>query len=371
METPDNLTQLSTPKQPNPTIVSPDASPQPKKSLLVLILLSVSILIFAAVAGYLYLQSHSMRSQQTHAPSPVSSPKSQPTPDPTLGWKTYSSKQFSFKYPTTWQLTKNQNEEPILSIPIQKENVNLPQCDSSNDCALEGRISLSIRTHNPKETLNVCNIFGECSFAERKATIQNASTLIDYKYNQESSIYPNFTYISSAANNLIIGAKAYLPSFTNCVGKCPKGEDSQKIIDLGKEITQILSTFQLIDVSKESNNSVPNNKYSSTVVAFEPPLSNSDYSDIRAELTTAVVEPFIDFHDAAYGKGSVVSLLISSSDTPNFPYKLIGIGKSGGQTYELLNKDDDGFWWIPTCMGKCPVSDSIRHKYVDIYKFVE
>lgn len=112
----------------------------------------------------------------------------------------------------------------------------------------------------------------------------------------------------------------------------------------------------------------------STVVAFEPPLSNSDYIDARNMLIKDVVEPFIQYNDETNGKGYVVSLLVSKNDTnPQYPYRLVAINKNGGQQYESLsNSQYEGqLWWSPTCQGSCKLSESFRTKYPEITKRVE
>lgn len=349
METPDILSQLSTPKQPNPPIVSLDPSPQPKKSLLVLILLSVSILIFAAVAGYFYLQSRSLRTQLASSPTPTSPPTPQPSIDPTATWQSYVNEKFNFSFTYPQGLVIYDGIQQVEDRLLVQNFEDKPGRASS-----DADFQIVVRVGNKgKMLLEDYPKVWEKEFGKSNSenvTIDGVAAMKGLS-GQKGSAVPT---VWIAKDQYVYSIQLSTPNSKNA-----------------NYFDQILSTFQFLDEKNSNISSSTGYKYSNTVVAFEPPLSNSDYSDIRAELTAAVVEPFIDFYDAAYGKGSVVSLLISSSDNSQFPYKLIGIGKSSEQTYELLNKEDDGYWWTPTCMGKCPVPDSIRQKYVDMYKFVE
>lgn len=139
---------------------------------------------------------------------------------------------------------------------------------------------------------------------------------------------------------------------------------------------QILSSFKFADKDMTTSNPVSGKIYGNTVVAFEPPLSSSDYAEARNKLIENVVEPYVQYYDELEGKGFVVSLLLSLNTDPNskdYPYELIGINKNGGQEYMSLSNTQyqDQLWWTPTCQGSCKLTESFRNKYPGIAKQVE
>lgn len=116
----DNLPDPSTSSPPTnaPTEAKPVES---KKSLL--IVAGLLLLALFGGAGYYLMAGNQFnrlgpQTLVTPTPSPPPAGGSSPVPDETANWKTYSSSNFAFKYPMSWELLKSAPTELINQFDI-------------------------------------------------------------------------------------------------------------------------------------------------------------------------------------------------------------------------------------------------------------
>lgn len=117
---PQNPTVPTVPTPP-PQVTLPAISPVfPKKNNLAVILLSILLLVTLSATVYLFLRVQSLTKQLAQiqikpTPTPLSTEIPSPTPNPTANWKTYTNtvQKISFKYPSTWVLDSNGDQEQL------------------------------------------------------------------------------------------------------------------------------------------------------------------------------------------------------------------------------------------------------------------
>jgi hypothetical protein len=234
---------------------------------------TLALLVFAAVAGYLFYQNQILKVRL--AAKPTSTPTSSPTSsaDPTSTWQTYSNETygFTFKYPKDWEQLKS-DANPLFRIikPISEKDI-VEKCDQNNDCIPNADIEITIKKLpiDPVNHLSPCKLFGECLLAEKAETVTNGSTKITMEYIRKDSIYPIYSYIN-INDQYVVRAKSYLPSTKNCIGECGQQDDSEVIKNISKEMIQILSTFKFTDQkSPDSSYTCPPTGYVDCMPALD------------------------------------------------------------------------------------------------------
>ena len=166
-----------------------------------------------------------------------------PTPeamDEMVGWKTYTSEEFniSFKHPPSWEQlaennTRTEFEDSAIVKDLPRETVNQEYCTQQRDCYPVAQIKLSYAD----QIVDGSNLGWK---AEEKMI---NGMQITFVYYSDEAPYPTMTYFVLPDGKILL-AESWLPSHTNCQGQCPVYEDSEEIKKVGKEITQILSTFE-------------------------------------------------------------------------------------------------------------------------------
>jgi hypothetical protein len=110
---------------------------------------------------------------------------------------------------------------------------------------------------------------------------------------------------------------------------------------------------------------------STPVVVYQPAGLFSDAE--RAILQTRVIEPYIHYHADLADHPPLVSLNMEPSDSlADFPYSanaIFGEGITNGFLIHATGGVVD--WWVPDCLGPCPVSDSFRAAYPEIMAILE
>ncbi len=106
------------------------------------------------------------------------------------------------------------------------------------------------------------------------------------------------------------------------------------------------------------------------VVVFEAAgsFSQSEKDLIKQK----VINPFIDYNQDLVDQASIVSITISHSSTPGFPYSVSAVFANGGTSGFLVSgSGGDIDWWLPDCMGPCPFTQSFKDKYPEIVSQLE
>lgn len=124
----NQISQTPTVDSPQATVVQ-EVEQQPKKNNFLVILLSILLVISCLIAGFFAYQTQKLakelqeiKSQKSVIPTPTPLVFSEPTTDPTVDWKTYSNKLFTFKYPSSWDthmIGENANST-IMVAPKEK-----------------------------------------------------------------------------------------------------------------------------------------------------------------------------------------------------------------------------------------------------------
>jgi hypothetical protein len=97
-------------------IHTPVQVPQQKPKFPVMYLvLSVFILLFLASTAFLYYQNMQLKNMLASYQTPAASPSPSTTPDPPADWKVYTNsiQKISFKYPSTWTLDSDGDQEQL------------------------------------------------------------------------------------------------------------------------------------------------------------------------------------------------------------------------------------------------------------------
>lgn len=118
----------------NQTPITPSVTPQvvveqPKQSNFLVILLSILLFIAVAIAGFFAFQTQRLVAELkikneeliVKTPEPTAEPIT--TTDPTTDWKTYTNKNFSFKYLNSWEVYAPQIEGNALNLYIGPKEV--------------------------------------------------------------------------------------------------------------------------------------------------------------------------------------------------------------------------------------------------------
>lgn len=115
----------------------------------------------------------------------------------------------------------------------------------------------------------------------------------------------------------------------------------------------------------------PTATVSTPAVVFQAAGSFSDAE--KDILRQRVILPFIHYHADLPEHPAMASLSIEkSSSLADFPYSANAIFE-GGVTIGFLIHATGGVvdWWIPDCLGPCPISDSFRAAYPEIMAIIE
>lgn len=113
-----------------------------------------------------------------------------------------------------------------------------------------------------------------------------------------------------------------------------------------------------------------------TVVTIESETSLPQ-NDV-AQLRTKVIEPFVLYYQedpssqTATGKLTSLKISVNTQASKNeYPYLLNALFENGGNQGSVIGrKNGEIDWWIPTCMGSCPLSENFKTKYPEIAKQV-
>ena len=113
--------------------------------------------------------------------------------------------------------------------------------------------------------------------------------------------------------------------------------------------------------------------YGSTVVVFESeamfPAADKD------QIIKRVINPYLDYYKDLQAADYVVSMKIRINTQASknlFPYLADAIHRDGSNAGFTVEKDANGIkWWIPDCMGPCPMSESFKAKYPEIAQMVD
>lgn len=238
-----------------------------KTNLLLPILITflASAVIFG-IGGYYVgsqLSNTSLTNENTIAATPKPSSQvfnsSTPSESPELNsdWKTYtdSDKNFSFQYPADWTVVDSDNSKAILKIIkyLPENSVDERYCrpgitDGGTDCNPEVWIELSI-VPKPSGYISIIdsspyNAFGEGLAPGREEFVEADGANVKLDYIREDSYYPSYSFVD--LENEILRFRAYVPSSKNCIGSCPKYDDSQIVKDSAGEIKTIISTFKVL-----------------------------------------------------------------------------------------------------------------------------
>jgi hypothetical protein len=98
------------------------------------------------------------------------------------------------------------------------------------------------------------------------------------------------------------------------------------------------------------------------------------FSDADRELIMAkVIGPFIHYHGDLEDYPQLLTVHVQPyEDDPAWLYTAEAIFAGGGYTGWLLPATGGELdWWVPDCMGPCPLSDSFRAAYPEIVAILE
>ena len=94
--------------------------------------------------------------------------------------------------------------------------------------------------------------------------------------------------------------------------------------------------------------------------AFNPATKN--------EITKKIVEPYLDYQKDQ--KKVLISFEVAENLIPEtkatYPYTAQGIFIGGAVEGFVFGKAID--WWLPECLGPCPLSENFKTKYPEIAK---
>lgn len=217
-----------------PVVTPPVVVEQPKQSNFLTILLSVLLLLAVSVAGFFAYQTQRLVAElkikneelivktpeQTVEPVATSSS----TVDPTANWKTYTNKvfNFSFKYPSEYQLTDNLQESTDPLAWTTKKYIQLD--NSINKCTMSMMISPDgFGPWFPNKTLSLGYGFDTGFYVVT-----------------ETSSMENLT--ENIYNLVINGIDSKAPYTFLAFANCPDNQTNRTYLD--NLIRQILSTFK-------------------------------------------------------------------------------------------------------------------------------
>lgn len=204
-------------------------------------------MIIVGILGYIFINSGFVRSKTGLKGSNLISEKLQD----------YSSDAFSFKYPSSWEIANvpsDETEKYQLSFQLIKdfcgEDSTAEYCKPESYC--KAIMSFSVLP-KPKDYVGLvtykvdtrrCFKPGDCPESER----QKFESLEKYNYisyyHTKDSPYPQITIMDDNSSNLY-RIDSWTPMNTYYVGEgCSLNKDSQEITGTGKEIEEILSTFE-------------------------------------------------------------------------------------------------------------------------------
>ncbi len=131
------------------------------------------------------------------------------------------------------------------------------------------------------------------------------------------------------------------------------------------------STPAPVDEVPPSDTPAPAAAAPTPVVVYIAAGSFSD--EEKSNLQARVIDPYIDYHAGLPDHPPLVSLSLEKSDSlPDFPYSANAIFEEGITAGFLIHATAGVLdWWVPECLGPCPVSDEFRAKYPEIMAILE
>ena len=93
----------------------------------------------------------------------------------------------------------------------------------------------------------------------------------------------------------------------------------------------------------------------------------------KSQIMSRVVEPFILYYHDLAGNPTLLTMTIEKYDgLAGYPYSAQAIFETGINMGWLVPATGGLVdWWIPECMGPCPLSDAFRAAYPEIVAIVE
>ncbi len=91
-------------------------------------------------------------------------------------------------------------------------------------------------------------------------------------------------------------------------------------------------------------------------------------ANTKSEIQTKIIDPFIDYYatDQYFKVASIEVSENTQASKTTYPYLFSAISKTGGNQGFVIGKTID--WWIPECMGPCPLTEAFKAKYPEIVK---
>ena len=120
-----------------------------------------------------------------------------------------------------------------------------------------------------------------------------------------------------------------------------------------------------------TDTSAPPDSGSEPVIVFQPGGLFSE--EQRNIILTRVVNPFILYHQGLEGHPPLVSISIEpASSLADYPYSANAIFDTGITAGWLIHATAGVVdWWLPDCLGPCPISDAFRTAYPEIVSTLE
>jgi hypothetical protein len=103
-------------------------------------------------------------------------------------------------------------------------------------------------------------------------------------------------------------------------------------------------------------------------------LAEGSFSaDEKSQIMTRVVNPFILYYSELADHPPLLTLTIEKYDgLAGYPYQAEAIFETGINIGWLIPATGGTVdWWIPECMGPCPLSDNFRATYPEIVAILE
>ena len=93
----------------------------------------------------------------------------------------------------------------------------------------------------------------------------------------------------------------------------------------------------------------------------------------KSQIMSRVVEPFILYYHDRVEHPALLTITIEKYDgLAGYPYSAQAIFETGINTGWLVSASGGLVdWWIPDCMGPCPLSDAFRAAYPEIVAILE
>jgi len=271
----------------------PVPPPSPKRLPKILVLLVLLIIVLFAAGGY-YAGSNNLLIQPVASPILYPSPPPLTETDPTAGWKTYSAKQYSFKYPSEWFLL-NPSTEVVFGI-ISLSNIDMTK-DSFPKNATKIDLATTLSEMNQQQLVDFLNQrlkdYEKSTFVANTVLDPSSQVIVAGKPTRKitgitTTTNANFIeYYLQVQENLVLGITVYGIDY------------NEKIVD------QILSTFKFVEEADTSEWKTYEN----------PDLKFSiNYPDVEDELTAYEVEKGVRI-SFCYGETDACKLMVEKQSS--------------------------------------------------------